>query len=254
MGTTRYIIEDDFVKAEDIERMPDGTIIIRPAGICSISSFVQGLALMSNHTLFLPRLKTSYVIAEAKFAHMSIYIMEQKPSTLSITERIDSYIQGVHGRVNPPPQKEWVIAVPYVYYAVTLNNGEFDNLRVFFNKKPVERPSEKLGQCPLPNQYTDDTVCTGDELDNQLEGVTEVSTILDRVVQNFWTTTFNMDLTQHWVRAKAQVPGFPQSFKAWHDLSANAFTRNNILTFNWVESGRTLESLLAGIQHPKEES
>lgn len=232
--TKQYIIRGGIVSCEDEQTMDDGTRVVTPCGVVNVSDFVAKLAERANHRIFMPRIKVGYLIAEAKGNNTQVYIVEQRPTVIAITENYD----------NRERVSAWKIAVPYVYYAVIFVGGGFSQLHVFFNKDAVQTENDPLGQCPLPNQYDDGTVCLGSAINEILSEADNIAKLIDSVTQSFWSSTFNHDLPDFWVNAQRSIRGFPQSFAEWDTITNHPIRRNRILALNWRNSGFTVAKLL----------
>lgn len=88
------------------------------------------------------------------------------------------------------------LAFPYLMFVVTLTQGRFQTLQVFFSQEKIRKPNQMLFKCPLTNADT-----TTGQVCFQLEDVVRLQspgkpfgpTVME-AINMFWATCFNVNL------------------------------------------------------------
>ncbi len=139
-----------------------------------------------------PRQQTIWINATLA-EYMNISVSERK-------KRYDEERDGYTFRVSLP----WLF---FVFYFE--NQKMIDNVEIFAAQAAIATGTEPLYYLPFPNQYDTGKFCfyLGEEkVESDGLGVFSVSQRVMDVIQNFWGSEFNQDLTERWESYEAVNP------------------------------------------------
>lgn len=157
--------------------------------------------------LFPPECRYLYTLAGSTFV-----VIEQPPivRTLRLDQRL---FEG--GAIPPgisPHSKQ--LAIPYTVFIIHFRNTAVDgsgkevfrNLYIGWRSRPLSSLNEPIFLPYLPNIHPNYTVCTGypgyDALESSQAGGAGISELTQRVITDFWNTSFNNDLSAQWYMKK----------------------------------------------------
>lgn len=162
--------------------------------------------------------------------NQTVFVLEQEPQVRSLLFKkslIESNFSDLNG------SERVALALPYVIFIVHLNNGRFSNLYSGWRNAPLSSINDFICRPILPNIYDNLSVCTG-ILDSRQRS-TEPNQICSEVINHFWNTQFNGDLSQHWDTRK----------KIDHRLGAVRV---------WEQESKKDSSFILGIEQKEEKS
>ena len=129
-------------------------------------------------------------ILYAKQDEKSLYVIEQQPQIRTIRHRYEEEaVDDEHDDVEE--ELDHTIALPWVYMFACFREFAFDNLYVYLAPHRVTSMRDMLCYAPFPNLDTDGRACLGD---TKFDVTSSVAARVARVAEEYWRTTFNMDL------------------------------------------------------------
>ncbi len=187
--------------------------ILRLAEQASVSGGSTGL----SHAL--PQ-NTKFVFTKGS---KDVYFIEEAPRVRSIVwdgERVQ-------------------VSFPYVVFAVVLDHGGYHLTYAFFRNTPLSTSADKLYWPSLPDIYAEGHVCYNG---TRVRGTP--SEVIADALTVFWNASFvTRHAGEYLARANSQVPGF--STAKWFKMSTR--TPAEVLKYEWIDSGYTVQNLQAKI-------
>lgn len=131
----------------------------------------------------------------------NIYVIERPPFQLEVDFRLGS---AHSGNAKMPPVKIWVPWTVMIFHPNLLMNGDFNQVRLYFNSGPIDSLDQPLVPCFYPNTHSDSRICFSTSL-NDFNDVLDLSQIAEGnigyiynyVFNNYMMGGWNSDLTQN---------------------------------------------------------
>lgn len=190
---------------------------------CSMSG---GRELLENNEGLFPQ-GTRFCFREGRNAAI---VIEQAPQVRSI--RVSHRLSGSRNK------DRYALAFPYTVFVVSLENGYFRRLNVFYRNNPIASLDDELFRANVPNIERDSSVCL------RFPGHAErgIFARASEVVGYFWESEFNTDLRE-WYEMYQERESVFSSFDRWEVESRR--NPSFMLTVQWVSSQTTLRSVIA---------
>ena len=158
-----------------------------------------------------------------------IVVIEQEPQirSLLLSDKL----------LNSKNSERVALALPYVSFILHFKKNVFASMFCGWRSTPVRDISDALCTPLLPNIHDNLAVCmgkvTGDLGDN-------ISQRTDAVLNHFWNSQFNTDLSQNW-NVKARYHTNFETAQKWSQ--ASIYDSNFVLQINYKQA-RTLKSIV----------
>lgn len=129
---------------------------------------------------------TRYV---SKDSNNLIVVVEEKPHVRSINFK---YLDNNNNQI----RSTYSISLPYIYFIAIFNGSHyaFRELKMCCSKNPITSLNSSVFALPLPNVHGTHLICTGSMNVNE-ENVTVIQK-MNAVINSYWSSEFNTDLTQ----------------------------------------------------------
>ena len=161
-----------------------------------------------------------------KVGNIAVIVLEYKPQVrlLQLSDGLFNYPfsrdRAAEAGLSFAP-KTYPLALPYVVLTVVFRDNNFSGLFLNYRNQPLRDFNDTLCYANLPNvdsRDSDNRVCMGSSFtDEQLKIMSRepLSVQTDKIVSAFWSSQFNYDYTNYFVRIAQKVPML-RDFKEWH--------------------------------------
>jgi len=131
----------------------------------------------------------------------NVYVIERPPFQLEVDYRLG----GAHSyNSKMPPVKIWVPWTVMIFSANSLMNGDFSNVKLYFNSGPLDSLDQQLVTCFYPNTHSDAKICFSTSL-NDFNNILDLSQIeqgnigyiYNYIFNNYMMGGWNSDLSQN---------------------------------------------------------
>ena len=131
----------------------------------------------------------------------NVYVIERPPFQLEVDYRLG----GAHSQSSKmPPVKICVPWTVMVFSANSLMNGDFSNVKLYFNSGPLDSLDQTLVTCFYPNTHSDAKICFSTSLNdfNRILDLSQIEQgnigyIYNYVFNNYMMGGWNSDLSQN---------------------------------------------------------
>lgn len=143
---------------------------------------------------------------------------------------------------NHPKPAQYRVALPYCIFTFEIHkNGAMGTVSLNYRKAPLAADDIALFDCNLPNVH-DSRICIGDAA--RIPTSLPVSVRIARYIESFWSSQFNVDLTDQFREAAAAIPSVA-TFTAW--AAATAENPLFVLNVPWPQA-YSRHCRLAGVE------
>lgn len=124
----------------------------------------------------------------------NLYVIERPPFQLEVDFRLGgAYSQNA----KMPPVKIWVPWTVMVFYPNSLMNGDFGQIKLYFNSGPLDLSDQPLVTCFYPNTHNDSKICFSNSL-NDFNNILDMSQVNEGNIGYIYNYVFNNYMMGGW--------------------------------------------------------
>jgi len=161
----------------------------------------------------------------------NLYVIERPPFQLEVDFRLG----GAHSQsAKMPSVKMWVPWTVMVFCPNSLMNGDFSQVKLYFNSGPLDSANQPLVTCFYPNTHSDSKICFSSSL-NDFNNVLDLSQIAEGNIGYIYNYVFNNYMMGGWNS----------------DLCQNLFDNFNRIDQSQIENCPTIKLFLNPSSNPE---
>lgn len=138
------------------------------------------------------------------------------------------------------------LSLPYTVFVFQFAKGVFNHVRCFWRTQPIHGFDDDLCNCVLPNIHVGGMVCLG----THPRKPTDICATCDEVIESFWTSRFNKDLSTEW-EEKERISSLIATGRDWQ---RNSETDPMFILRVPFRYHKSLREVIDGVGHGEEVS